>query len=396
MSTWALRGFTFCKPCLGNKAPMGMLTSFAGQGFAVQTLKNWGRPGAHALRAMPVRFNCMSEWGRGPMAVLLPCEGRRGASLLRMYRVAQGLRPLGWRTVVLPASLTLSQRHRFISELSPDVLVMQGSRHALNRPALYPGQRIVYDMDDADFHLPHLADPVRRAMPEVGAVIAGSRYIADWCLAAGAARADVIWTGSPVSGGPRVSQSRRSPVIAWAQSRPATYVREADWVLEVMRRLSQRIGKITLRLYDRQPGDDLGFAARFEEAGVSVEWRRTLRYSDYLASFDDVAVGLAPLCPETPFSRGKSFGKVLAYLDRKVPVVGSDAGEHGCFFTPSTGVISNDFDHWVREIGRLVGDNNARQKMADAAFEDFRVRLTDTVAAKQADLALRMAIMDRL
>ena len=372
---------------------MSILSTSAKQSFAVQTLKSWGRPGAHALRAMPVRLNCLSGRGRGPLAILLPCEGRRGASLLRMYRVARGLRPLGWRTVILPASLTLVQRQRFISDLSPDVLIMQGSRHALNRPALYPGCRIVYDMDDADFHLPHLAGPVRRAMPEVAAVIAGSRYIADWCLAAGAGRADVVWTGAPVSRGRRVSQHRRPPVVAWAQSRPMTYTREAEFVLEVMQKVVRQVPNVHFRLYDRQNGDDQAFADRFRAAGIPTEWRRTLGYSRYVASFDDVAVGLAPISPVTPFSRGKSFGKVLAYLDRGVPVMASDACEHGRFFTPETGVICNSRDTWVREMVRLLGDADARQHMADAAGQAFRARLSSAAAAGRVDRVLK-SVMD--
>jgi hypothetical protein len=62
--------------------------------------------------------------------------------LLRIYTIAAALRPLGWRTAVLPPGLDLAQRQRLIRLIVPDVLVMQGARHPLNRPALYPGQRI--------------------------------------------------------------------------------------------------------------------------------------------------------------------------------------------------------------------------------------------------------------
>lgn len=48
---------------------------------------------------------------------------------------------------------------------------MQGARYPLNRPDLYPGVPIVYDMDDADFHLRHLVDPVVCAMPDAACVL---------------------------------------------------------------------------------------------------------------------------------------------------------------------------------------------------------------------------------
>ena len=214
-------------------------------------------------------------------------------------------------------------------------------------------------------------------------MIAGSRYVADWCRAAGAEQVHVIWTGSPVSAAPRVPQALRPPVIAWAQTRPATYLREAALVRRVTAALAARHPGITLRLYDRQKGDDPGFAQSFVQPGLTVEWRKTCRYSDYLQSFGDVSLGFAPLCPETPFSRGKSFGKVLAYLDRGVPVLASDACEHGRFFTPATGIVSNDEAVWVEAAARLLSDAPARQAMADAGFEAFTRDLSLEAAARQ-------------
>ena len=122
-----------------------------------------------------------------------------------------------------------------------------------------------------------------------------------------------------------------------------------------------------------------------------------MAYPAYLASFDDVAIGLAPLCEAAPFARGKSFGKVLAYLDRKVPVLGSAAGEHPAFFTPATGVISNDEADWVRACGRLLADPARRQRQADAAFEAFRQHLGVSVAGqKLADILASQARMRRV
>ena len=166
-------------------------------------------------------------------------------------------------------------------------------------------------------------------------------------------------------------QAARPPVLAWAQTRPETYHREAALVRRVTTALARRHPGITLRLYDRRPGDDPGFAQSFMRPGLSVDWRETCGYRDYLKSFDDVSLGLAPLCPEAPFSRGKSFGKVLAYLDRGVPVLASAACEHGGFFTPATGVVSNDERVWEAAASRLLRDPVARQAMVDAAFDVF-------------------------
>ena len=358
-------------------------------------LKSLARPAAQLAREMPLYADLARPRGRRPLAVFLPCEGRVGAALLRIYAVAEALGPLGWRCLVMPPKMTLAQRKRLLARATPDVLVMQGARHALNRPAFYPGLPIVYDMDDADFHLPHLAGPVRAAMGDVDVVTAGSRYIADWCRGAGAGEVEVVWTSAPVSERQRPPQDTRPPVIAWAQTRPQTYQREAALVRVVTARLAAERPGLRLRLYDRQKGDDPGFAESFKADGLSVEWVKSASYRDYLASFDDVCLGLAPLCPQAPFSRGKSFGKVLAYLDREVPVLASDMGEHGAFFRPGLGVLSNDPTVWVVQADRLLGDSAARARMALAARDAFEARLTTRATAHQFERILRRVATGR-
>ena len=344
------------------------------------------RPTVRLLREVPVHRERLWQGGRGPMAVFLPAYGPEGAALLRIYAIAGALRDRGWRTLLLPPRLTLVQRHRLLARATPDIVVMQGARHGLNRPGYYPGQTILFDMDDADFHLPHLAGPLRAAMPRVAGVIAGSRYIADWCLTEGAPRADVLWTGAEVSPGPRPPQAERPPLVAWAQTRPMDYGAEAALVRGVLARLGARLPGVRFRLYDRRPGDDPAFADTFAAPGVTVEWQKNCLYSDYLTALDDVSIGLAPLCPdENPFARGKSFGKVLAYLDRGVPVVASDAGEHGAFFTERTGVISNDPAVWDQGCRDLLLTPALRQGMADRAFQAFRARLSLDVITNSFD-----------
>ena len=346
------------------------------------------RPLVRGVRALSV--TTAAEWqrqGRGPRVAFLPSRGRQQSSLLRIYNMAPALRSLGWQSLVLPWKLTLRQRMRLLGRFHPHVIVMQGVRHDLNRPGLYPDWPIVLDVDDADFHLDHLVGPVTRAMSQVAGVIAGSRYIATWCQDHGVA-ADVIWSAAPVSRRRHVPQKGRSPVVAWAQTAPATYTDEANWVLDVMRQLKVRHPDVCLRLYDRKPGDTLDFLNRFRQSGIRTEWCASARYRDYLASFDDVAVGLAPLSSRAPFSRGKSFGKVLAYLDRQVPVVGSDAGEHAAFFGPNTGVISNDPKVWVVEAADLLQDPDRRTQISRAAYQQFQRKLTIPAAARRLDRTL--------
>lgn len=147
-------------------------------------------------------------------------------------------------------------------------------------------------------------------------------------------------------------------------------------------RLIRRCPDVRLRLYDRLPDDDPAFLVRFQAAGIPTDWVPAMAFPEYLASFDDVSLGLAPLCAETPFSRGKSVGKVLAYLDRHVPILASDAAEHGRIFRDKTAIVSNDPDVWVAEAAALLNDPCKRQAMADKAFALFQQRLSLEAATR--------------
>lgn len=347
------------------------------------------RPAFQGIRELPVWVKAAHQRPQaGGRVAFLPSRGREQSSLLRVYNVAGALRPLGWQPLVIPWTLTLAQRRRLLARFHPDVLVMQGARHDLNRPEFYPEYPIVYDMDDADFHLSHLKTLVTEAMGQVQAVIAGSSYVADWCRGQGA-KAHVVWTGTPVLRRKRRPQAKRPPVVAWAQTRPETYRQEAAFVLQVMQQLSRQHPEVQLRLYDRQ-GQEGDFLDRFLEAGIRVEWRESCKYSDYLRSFDDVSLGLAPLCPETPFSRGKSFGKVLAYLDTHVPVIASDACEHGRFFGVGNPVLPNDPGLWVKRMAQLLKNASLRQMIVDNDFARFREQLSLEAAARHVDRVLRL------
>lgn len=61
---------------------------------------------------------------------------------------------------------------------------------------------------------------------------------------------------------------------------------------------------------------------------------------------------------ENPFSRGKSFGKLLAYLIADVAIVASNNVDHPLFFQDGVnGVLApNDVDRWVEGTALLLQD----------------------------------------
>ena len=106
--------------------------------------------------------------GQGPVALFLPSAGREGAELLRMWMIASRLDAFGWRAAVVPPRLGLEARRRMVRTLCPDILVMQRARHALNRPHLYPGTRVLYDIDDADGRRCSCWKPLHRTLVSRG------------------------------------------------------------------------------------------------------------------------------------------------------------------------------------------------------------------------------------
>lgn len=367
------------------------MTSLPDHPTVKRAFKRWAGPALAAIREAPTWIDHATARSGAPKVAFLPAKGTDdGAARLRHIELSKALKRLGWDTTVLSWRLSLSQRRRLLATLSPDIVVMQGVRHHLNRPSLYSGHRIVFDMDDADFHLPHLAEPVAKAVTQANAVIAGSTYIANWCSRAGAGQVHVIWTGTPTSVRPYRAHRNRLPVVAWAQTRPHSYTREAAFVRYVMNGIARQVPEVVFRLYDRRADDPAWFGDEYK-----VEWLAPLPYKAYVQSFNDVAVGLAPLSAQSPFSRGKSFGKLLAYMDRGVPSFVSDLGEPACFFTDQSGVVGNDPDHWIAKAVELLRMPEQREEMAGHAYKEFERRLSIDAAARHTDRVLRQVLAER-
>lgn len=329
-----------------------------------------------------------------PRVLFFPSTGPEGASLLRAYNMSKALTALGWESACVSPTVRLSGRKRLIHAFRPDLLVYQQVRHALNDAVWAGGVPFVLDTDDADFHLerPDLVARLERTSRQAAGVIAGSRYLRNWHKER-CSRTSIIWTGTPISAGIRPRHAEReaakSPVLAWAQAQPLAYAQELDFVLQVAARLQAKGVHFALRFYGvEQESEGRELLAR-APGGIEVQTFAPLPYVQFLLSLRDVAVGLSPIMAVSPFSRGKSFGKILGYLDAKVPVICSDEADHAIFFSSATGVVSNDIDVWVNEAARLLRDAVARDAMADAAFEAFESQLGLPAAARKTDEFLR-------
>jgi hypothetical protein len=341
----------------------------------------------HRYREALVHVRRVSQPSSRPRAVFFPSQmpAEGGSSLLRAFNVAAALRGMGWRTTVVPPQCELVQRRRILRMERPDVIILQMQRHPLNRPKLYEGYPAVFDIDDADFLDEKCVDAVRECCEGSAAVTAGSRFVADWCGQYNK-RVSVIWTAASVPATRAEPRPRdRKPVVTWAQSVPDRYPAERALVIEIITALARQNIPFDFWLYgvaEKSGISDLLWAA--EKAHVPVKTHPFLAYPQFIESLSQVAVGLQPIAMESPFSRGKSFGKVLAYLAADVAVVASDALDHPLFFrNGENGMLAKSLEDWIAQTGRLLREPELRQSLADRAWEDFARELSTEAAARK-------------
>lgn len=320
--------------------------------------------------------------------MFFPSSTREGASLLRAYLISDQLADHGWNSVAVPAQLELGQRERVVRRFDPDLIFFQQCRHAYNDAEHAFGRKFVLDIDDADFLDPRLKDKLTRTCEAASGVIGGSRYVRDWC-ATHNSNTTIVWTGTPETTGPRPDHAERAPIIAWAQSSPIGYHKELEFVRDFCAGMRAASSRFTLRLYGVSTESERAYLCSFFGEKQSLQLLPLLSYERFVRSLYEVSIGLSPIVYAFEFSRGKSFGKILGYLDAKVPIIASDHADHGLFFSGESGVVSNDPARWVEAATVLLKDAGARNAMADKAFDQFRAQLTTPVAARRVSDFLR-------
>lgn len=319
------------------------------------------------------------------------------ASNLRAWAMAPALRREGWRCTVVPPTLTLAERRRVLMFEAPDVILLQQSRHALNRPSLYPGFPCVFDQDDADYLDERCRAQIIECCELSRVVVAGSRGVAE-LLGPHSRDVRVLWTATPQPGVKAHSApSERESVVIWAHGSPLGYDAEKELVRAVMLGVGERVEGVNFWLFGidspEQKAEAAAYLAPLRQAGVTCRTIEYLSYEDYLALVAEAAVGLQPVCVDAnPYSQGKSFGKVLAYLVGEVPVVASDAVDHPLFFTTGeNGFLADTHAEWVDAVSRLLEEPALRDQVAAAAYTGFQARLTTEAAARELSSILKHA-----
>jgi glycosyltransferase involved in cell wall biosynthesis len=344
----------------------------------------------------------MTPAGR-PRVVIFLSDSQTGfPGDLRGVRIARHLRRLGWRAFAVHPGLDLDQRRRLLLAERPDVVLLQQSRHPLNRPRLYEEYPCVFDADDADFLDPRCTDAVVECVSESRAAIAGSRFLANEFRKYNP-NVRVVWTGTYVQSVPKrpVNNEEAVPTVAWAHSGPLGYPDEARLVREIVLELVKST-RFTFRLYGVQDQDPPvrqaihEYLAPIRAAGIKVETFRPMPYRAFIESLSGASVGLHPVCLENEYSQGKSFGKLLAYLAADVPIVTTDAVDHGLFFRDRVNgiLVSNDVSEWADSCHQLLTDPELSARLVARARRDFLRRLTTERASELVDQTLRSVVAE--
>jgi hypothetical protein len=358
------------------------------------TPKSWL---GHRAREMRLHLERLRKPAALKRAVFFPNTAEScGSANLRAYELATALEPCGWRTTVVPAQLERSQRQRILDLEKPDIAVMQKGRNPLNWPDYYTTTaKWVFDLDDADYKTPEQAVQCEVNCKLAHMVTAGSQNVATWCRQF-SKNVHVVWTGHPMPAArPTVRPSKRNAIVAWAQSDSMKYRDEAAIVQRAMIDAADaaKPTTFTFRLYGVRPetrDEANAYLQPLRDAGLTCETREFMPNNDFVASLNEVAIGLHVLAPTSDFAEGKSFGKVLAYLAADVPIIASDLHENPHFFKHRVnGMLVKSHEQYVEAVRELVRDGNLRDTIADAGHASFRDELSIEAIAKRTDHLFR-------
>jgi hypothetical protein len=345
-----------------------------------------------ALSEVQTHVSRLKQPNRRPRVVIFPGGPRTSSSsYLRAWLLGPKLEEMGWRAIVVPQVLSLAQRKRIIALEKPEVILLQQTRHPHNRPSLYAPIPCVLDADDGDCMDERHSARIALWASEAAAVVGGNRFVADWLFQHNKRSSHVIWTGTPrLPTTPSIKPAARPPIVAWAHDTPFGYPEEATLMQAAFAEVAKRTRAI-FWVFGSTETQAAEWFKPIRAAGGVCEAIERMSYERYLEKVAQAAVGLQPVCPESLFCRGKSFGKILAYLTGQVAVVASNNVDHPVFFRHAENgmLVENTATEWADAIVKLIEDAPFRERVALTGQHDFESRLTMDVFAQRMSDVLR-------
>lgn len=345
----------------------------------------------HLLREGLVHLNSSFQIKQSQSIIFCVDDLNNGMSSgLRGYKLAEGLKKRGWHTIVIPKQLELHQRQRIIQREKPTYVYLQQTRHPHNRPNLFDSNKCILDVDDADFLDTRQTENVNRCMRDSFGVIAGSRFIRDYALTKNT-RCEIVWTGAPVRNHGNITKKAFPPAIAWACSNPLGYPNEANFVRDLIGIIDKSINFQFWLIGAKDDESTRRFLEPLINNNISYQIYPFMPYSKLLDQLEKATIGLAPTLPElSSFSAGKSFGKVLAYLNSRIAVVASNNVDHPLFFHHGlNGYLATSLNEWKFFVELLLTDKVNQKKVAWEGNAAFIRDLSTESMATRVDLILR-------
>jgi glycosyltransferase involved in cell wall biosynthesis len=249
----------------------------------------------------------------------------------------------------------------------------------------------VLDYDDAVFHAydGHRSLVVRRLlggkhralMRAAALVVAGNRYLADYALASGASKVEVVPTvvdlaRYPEPGGSAGGGAAR-PVVGWIGQRATA-------------RFLQPLAPVFRKLAEEGVADFAAIGIDAAEAGLpmrSVPWSEDTEVKR-LRDFD---IGIMPLA-DGPFERGKCGYKLIQYMACGLPVIASPVGVNQQIVVPGqNGFHAVTLAEWDTAVRALAGDAAMRRRMGMAGRQQVERHYSLQVAGPRLADLLRAA-----
>lgn len=241
------------------------------------------------------------------------------------------------------------------------------------------GVPIIYDIDDAIFHLydRHRSPIVRRMLSNklapllrhASACMCGnaylqsyaSRYCSNSLIVPTVVDTDVYrpkWQGEPQSYG------RATPVVGWIGS-PSTWAYVEPLLPALLPMLARH--NVMLRVVGAGP-------RAHGIAGIdAINWSEENEVADIQA----MDIGIMPL-PDEPWARGKCGYKLIQYMACGLPVVASPVGVNCEIVSHGTnGFLVTEASEWMAALERLISDVALRRAFGEdgAAVVEARYSL---------------------
>lgn len=230
------------------------------------------------------------------------------------------------------------------------------------RLAFRPGTPVVFDYDDAIFHMYDsillLREKLRPLIAGASVVSAGNEYLAEYARRWNANVHVVPTVVDTKQYVPSPGQNGGPPVIGWIGS-PSTwaYVRP---VVPVLKQLCAA-GRAQFLAVGG------GIDAEFDKfSGMTCrDWEEGREIAD-VQSMD---IGIMPL-PDEPWARGKCGYKLIQYMACGLPVVASPVGVNSSIVREGeSGLLATSSDEWLSALTELVDDPRMRESFGSKGRE---------------------------